>query len=145
MVKKITSKSILVVDDDARMLRALEKVLTGEGHAVMCANWAGDAIDTLVEQKEKVELVITDLRMPLVTGITAIHAIHLALPGLPIIVLTAFGGPDVKAECLRQGAKDFLEKPLDTKRLLGAIESVFAAPKADPEPTKAYKTGGVFD
>jgi DNA-binding NtrC family response regulator len=144
MTKRTETKSVLIVDDDARMLRALEKVLTGEGHTVISASWAGDAIDTLMEPKGKVDLVITDLRMPLVTGITAIHAIHLTLPDLPIIVLTAFGGADVKAECLRQGALQFLEKPLDTARLLEAVENALAH-KTGPDSTKPHKAGGIFE
>jgi DNA-binding NtrC family response regulator len=128
-MKNIRDKSVLIVDDDARMLRALDRVLTNEGAVTICAEWAGDAIDILTERKKRVDLVITDLRMPFVSGMTAVYAIHKVLPELPIIVLTAFGSPDVKAECLRQGATAFLEKPLDTPQLLTAIEDVFASQK----------------
>ena len=130
------NKSVLIVDDDARMLRALDKVLTGEGCVVSCANWAGDAIETLTERKIPVDLVITDLRMPFVTGITAVYAIHKMLPDLPVIVLTAFGSPDVKAECFRQGAVAFLEKPLDTLELMEVIGKVFASQSAGFPPAK---------
>jgi len=129
-MKNIRDKSVLIVDDDARMLRALDKVLTNEGAVVTRAEWAGDAIDILKERREQIDLVITDLRMPFVSGLTAVFAIHKILPELPIIVLTAFGSPDVKAECLRQGAAAFLEKPLDTPQLLDVVERVFAAQKA---------------
>ncbi|MGA9451011.1 MAG: response regulator [Verrucomicrobiia bacterium] len=128
-MKNIRDKSVLIVDDDARMLRALDKVLTGEGCSVTCANWAGDAIDILTERIKRIDLVITDLRMPFVSGMTAVYAIHKILPELPIIVLTAFGSPDVKAECLRQGATAFLEKPLDTPQLLEVIERIFTSQK----------------
>ena len=131
MMKKIRNKSVLIVDDDARMLRALDKVLTNEGAVVTAAEWAGDAIDILTERQKQIDLVITDLRMPLVSGLTAVFAIHKVLPQLPIIVLTAFGSPDVKVECIRQGAAAFLEKPLDTGQLLDVIEKVFASPKLD--------------
>jgi len=130
MMKNIRDKSVLIVDDDARMLRALDKVLTNEGAVVTRAEWAGDALDILKERREQIDLVITDLRMPFVSGLTAVFAIHKILPELPIIVLTAFGSPDVKAECLRQGAAAFLEKPLDTPQLLDVVERVFAAQKA---------------
>ena len=136
-MKNIRNKSVLIVDDDVRMLRALDKVLTNEGAVTTCAEWAGDAIDILTERKKRVDLVITDLRMPFVSGMTAVYAIHKMLPGLPIIVLTAFGSPDVKAECLRQGAAAFVEKPLDTPQMLNVIERVFASQKTDPEPTKS--------
>jgi len=137
MMKYICNKSVLIVDDDARMLRALDKVLTNEGAVVTCAEWAGDAIDILTERRKRIDLVITDLRMPFVSGITAVYAIHKVFPELPIIVLTAFGSPEVKAECLRQGAAALLEKPLDTVQLLGVVEKVFASQKSRPEPTKA--------
>ena len=135
-MKNIRNKSVLIVDDDARMLRALDRVLTNEGAVTTCAEWAGDAIDILMERKKQVDLVITDLRMPFVSGMTAVYAIHKILPELPIIVLTAFGSPDVKAECLRQGATAFLEKPLDTPQLLDVVERVFTSPKSGVESVR---------
>jgi CheY-like chemotaxis protein len=127
-MKKLHNKSVLLIDDDARMLRAFDKVLTGEGAAVTCAERACDALEFLTGRKNTVDLVITDLQMPfmkgVLTGMTMVHAIHEIYPALPGIVLTAFGSPDVKAECLRQGAALFLEKPLDTPQLLAAIEGV---------------------
>jgi DNA-binding NtrC family response regulator len=136
MTKKLKDKSVLIVDDDSRMLRALDKVLTGEGAAVTEAQWAGDALDFLTARKTRVDLVITDLRMPLVSGMTAVYAIHKIFPELPIIVLTAFGSPDVKAECLRQGAAAFMEKPLNTAELLDVIEQVFARHAAGDKKTE---------
>jgi DNA-binding NtrC family response regulator len=127
MPTNIRNKSILVVDDDARMLHALEKVLTGHGADVTRSEWAGDAIDILNGRQKKIDLVITDLRMPFVSGLTVVYAIHKIHPQLPVIVLTAFGSPDVEAECIRQGAAAFLEKPLDTTHLLEEIEKVFEA------------------
>lgn len=128
-MKRIRDKSVLIIDDDAGMLRALDKVLTGEGADVTGASWAGDAVDILTARKKSFDLVITDLRMPFVTGMTVVYAVHKIYPGLPVVVLTAFGGPDVKAECFRQGAAAFLEKPLNTAELLAAMEKVFSAQK----------------
>jgi len=130
MVKSLLNRNILVADDDERMLRALDKVLTGQGANVTATKWAGDAVDVLTQRTKNFDLVITDLKMPFVTGMTLVYAIHQIFPGLPVIVLTAFGGPELKAECLRQGAAAFLEKPLDTTQLLTAIEIVFASVKA---------------
>lgn len=131
-MKEICGKAILVVDDDVRMLRALEKVLTSEGAIVTCTVWAGDAIEILTERKKDVDLVITDLRMPFVSGLTAVFAIHQIYPSLPIIVLTAFGSPVVREECLRQGAVAFLEKPLESQVLLEIINQVFRSQPSQP-------------
>ena len=139
-MKKFNDKSVLIVDDDVRMLRALDKVLTGEGCVVTCAAWVGEAIDILTERKKRIDLVITDLRMPFITGITGVFAINELLPKLPIIVLTAFGSPDVKAECLRLGAVAFLEKPLDTPHLLEVVEGVLSRRKNDSTTHNARHT-----
>lgn len=124
MTKDINHKSVLVVDDDERMLRALDKVLTGEGAAVTCSSWAGGAIEILTEKKTAVDLVIIDLSMPFISGLTTVHTIHNHFPKLPIIVLTGFGSPEVRAECLSQGAVAFLEKPLDSHVLVNAVRDV---------------------
>lgn len=115
------NKSVLIVSDDVRTLGATDTVLTNEGAAVAWAAWAGDAIEMLTSRPAPVDLVIVDLRTPFIAGMTAIRAVHKAVPELPIIVLTAFGSPNVKAECLRQGATAFLEKPLKTQSLLDTM------------------------
>lgn len=140
----IKGKSILIIDDDAAMLRALNKVLSNEGALVTSAGWAGDAMDHLTERFERFDLIITDLRMPILGGETILRAVALALPELPIIIITAFGTPELKAECLNKGAAAFLEKPLNTSQLLEAIESAFSAGKRDsPRRTLRRKTAKV--
>jgi DNA-binding NtrC family response regulator len=141
VTKNLRNKSILVVDDDTRWLRALDKVLTGEGAVVFRAQWAGEVLDILTARKLQFDLLITDLRMPFVTGLTVVYSVHKMFPVLPIIVLTAFGSPDVKAECFRQGAAAFLEKPLDTAALLEVIEGVFATHPANPEESARREAG----
>jgi CheY-like chemotaxis protein len=130
-MKGLAKKSILVVDDDLAMLRALEKVLKSEGAAVTCAAWGGDAIEILTRRKKSIDLVITDLRMPFVSGMTVVYGINQIFPALPIIVLTAFGTPHLEEECRKQGAAALFEKPLNTPQLLAAIESVLAPQPAD--------------
>ncbi len=120
----LRNKCILVIDDDAGMLRALEKVLAGEGCKVICTNLIADAMEILAERKTPIDLVITDLWMPSVRGLTGLHGIHSLFPDLPVIILTAFGSPDIKAACFRLGAAAFLEKPLNTPQLLSGIEDV---------------------
>jgi DNA-binding NtrC family response regulator len=130
MAKNICKKSVLIVDDDARLLRALEKVLAGEGWKVTCATLVRDAIEILGRQKAPIDVVITDLWMPVITGLTGLYLIRNMFPELPVIVFTAFGNPDLKSECLRLGAAAFLEKPLDTPQLLSAVEGTLVSQKA---------------
>jgi DNA-binding NtrC family response regulator len=147
MTNRIRNKSIMLIDDDDRMLRALAKVLGSEGADITCANWAGDAIDVLTARQKQIDLVITDLRMPFVTGLTVVYAIHEVFPDLPVIVLTALSSPEMKAECLREGAAAFLEKPLNTLQLLKAIESIFSSRKSRLKLVATSKDGNeeIFD
>ena len=132
-MESILNKNILVVDDDERMLRALNKVLSSEGAVIATAKSAEDAIEILIRREKRTNLVITDLRMPLVSGMTLAYAVHLMFPGIPVIVFTAFGNPELRDECIRQGAVDFLEKNLSAAQLLGAIEKVFTTRESTQE------------
>lgn len=125
----IKGKSVLIIDDDAAMLRALNRVLSGEGAMVTNACRADEAMAHLAEKSERFDLIITDLRMPVVGGRAILGAVTVAVPQVPVIIVTAFGSPELKSECLRDGATDFLEKPLDTEELLGAIEHAFSKRK----------------
>jgi DNA-binding NtrC family response regulator len=122
----IKGKSILIVDDDDAVLRALKKVLSGEGAVVASASWAGEVMERLADNQGHFDLIITDLRMPILNGRSFLGAVKAALPEVPVIVLTAFGSTEIEAECLGKGAAAFLEKPLDTPQLLAAIERVFS-------------------
>ncbi len=64
-------------------------------------------------------------------SVTVVYTVHEVFPELPVIVLTAFGSSEVKAECFRQGAAAFLEKPLNTAQLLSAVEGAFTSQKVD--------------
>jgi DNA-binding NtrC family response regulator len=127
MAAILTNKSILIIDDDARMLKALERVLADEGATVTCVDLAVDAFKMLAARPRQYDLIITDFRMPFVSGIKAVDVIHKVLPELPIIVLTAYGDAKVKAECLQKGAVAFLEKPIAAPHLLEVVGKIIEA------------------
>jgi two-component system, NtrC family, response regulator AtoC len=137
----IKGKSILIIDDDAAMLRALNRVLRSEGAVVTSASWAGEAMDHLTDKFEPFDLIITDLRMPILGGETILGAVSAALPHVPVIIITAFGTPELRAECLRKGAAAFLEKPLDTPQLLEAIASGLSLRKPPSSPRPLRRRG----
>ena len=120
-MKSLAGKFIVVIDDDPGMLRALHRVLGGEGATVTTADWAVDAVEILTKREQTIDLVITDLRMPFVTGLTVVNAVREIFPKTPVIVLTAFGDPEARAACREMGAAAFLEKPLDSDALIQAV------------------------
>jgi DNA-binding NtrC family response regulator len=126
-VTAISNQSVLVVEDDARVLRSLEKVLQDEALDVIPAFGAREALEILARRQRKVDLVITDnLGMPFLNGMTLVYAIHEVYPALPVVVLTALGSTDVRAECLHMGAAVFLEKPLGAEHLLKTVRQALS-------------------
>jgi two-component system C4-dicarboxylate transport response regulator DctD len=121
MTTSIGGKSILVVDDEEAMLRALRKVLTGEGALVTSTCKPLEAAAHLTTSLERFDLIITDLRMPVLEGQNILGAVGVAIP---VIIITAFGNPEIRAQCLKVGAAAFLEKPLDAPHLIAVIAQV---------------------
>jgi DNA-binding NtrC family response regulator len=130
IMDELQNKSVLVVDDDAGMLRAMSKVLAGEGMQVTGVSDPVAVVKKLADSEKRFDVVITDLRMPMFSG-RGVLALAGALPELPVIIITAFGGADVEAQALRLGAFAFLEKPVAAARL---IEVVRRALLRSPSP-----------
>jgi DNA-binding NtrC family response regulator len=124
----IRNKSILVIDDDIGMLRALSKVLMSEGCIVAGAANPGAAMEYVTNKTLTIDLVITDLRMPVIDGMRVMECIKRRNPHVPVIVITAFGDPSVRERAAELGAAAFLEKPIDTAHLLDAIQKALAIP-----------------
>jgi DNA-binding NtrC family response regulator len=121
IMKDLRNKSVLVVDDDPGMLRAMTKVLTNEGMRVTGLADPTAVVTTLAASGPRFDLVITDLRMPTFSG-RGVLALASALPKLPVIIITAFGGSDVKAQALQLGAFAFLEKPVAATELIDVVK-----------------------
>ncbi len=117
---------ILLVDDDVELLKALTKVLEKEGYIVFAHSTANDAIRFVNESKQRFDLVITDVSMPGMKGTTFLSAVKTAFPRVPVIVITAFGDWGQYMETLREGAFDYLYKPLDKELLLATIRRALA-------------------
>jgi len=132
IMDELHDKSVLVVDDDPGMLRAMSKVLAGEGMQVTGVSDPVAVVKKLADSEERFDVVITDLRMPMFSG-RGVLALASALPELPVIILTAFGEPDVEAQALRLGAFAFLEKPIAAAQL---IEVVKRALLRSPNPER---------
>src|SRR5438046_5174935 len=120
---ELDEKCVLVVDDDPGMLRAMSKVLAGEGMQVTGVSDPVAVVKKLADSEKRFDVVITDLRMPVFSG-RGVLALASALPELPVIILTAFGEPDVEAQALRLGAFAFLEKPVAAAQLIEVVSAL---------------------
>ncbi len=122
----VSGAVILLVDDDVELLKALTKVLEKEGYTVFAHSTANDAIRFVNESKQRFDLVITDVSMPGMKGTTFLSAVKTAFPRVPVIIITAFGDWGQYMETLREGAFDYLYKPLDKELLLATVRRALA-------------------
>src|SRR5882724_6031399 len=100
---------ILVVDDDDLICRELELLLVQSGYAASTCRQATDALEEL--EKEHVDLVLTDIRLPGMSGVELTKRIIERWPDVPVIVMTGFSEIDIAVEVLKLGASDFIRKP----------------------------------
>ncbi|WP_272687644.1 two-component system response regulator GlrR [Providencia sp. PROV079] len=118
------SANLLLVDDDPSLLKLLGMRLSSEGFKVTTAESGPEALKIL--QKEKLDLVISDLRMDEMDGMALFDEIQKAHPNMPVIILTAHGSiPDAVAATQR-GVFSFLTKPVDKDALYKAIDEALA-------------------
>ncbi|EMW3561973.1 two-component system response regulator GlrR [Proteus mirabilis] len=114
------SENLLLVDDDPGLLKLLGMRLTSEGFHIVTAESGQEALKLLL--KEKIDLVISDLRMDEMDGMALFAEIQRQQPGMPVIILTAHGSiPDAVA-ATQQGVFSFLTKPVDRDALYKAID-----------------------
>ena len=111
---------ILVVDDEASARSGLEKLLRQSGYVVDTAKDGKDALAVAAEHPP--EVVVTDLKMPEMDGMTLLGKLRESDRDLPVIVATAFGEVSSAVAAMRAGASDYLTKPIDFEALLVAIE-----------------------
>jgi two-component system response regulator FixJ len=116
-----TEPVIYVVDDDEAVRQSLEFLLKAAGVAVRSFDSAKAFLDTLPEVG--FGCVVTDVRMPEITGIDLLKRVKDAKPELPVIVITGHGDIALAVEAMKIGATDFLEKPFDDDHLLAAVRS----------------------
>ena len=120
-------KNILVVEDEAKMLRLLELQLQGAGYAVSMADSAERGLEILERNSDhpgKFSLVITDLRLPGMDGLEFLKKVQSSYPLLPIIVMTAFGTVETAVEAMKAGASDYVLKPFSLEDMMITIDKV---------------------
>jgi two-component system NtrC family response regulator len=104
------SASILVVDDDPNSLFGICQILKDEGYQVIPAGNGKDGLEKL--KANGINMVITDERMPDLTGMEVLSEIKKIDPGIPVIMITAYGSVSMAVDALKKGAFYFFEKPI---------------------------------
>lgn len=113
----MSQPAVLLIDDDVLQLDMLRMWLTHDGFDVTTAEGGAAAIAVL--EARGFDAIVTDLRMPGVTGLDVVEAAHARYPAMPVIILTGQGSVAEALEALREGqAVEFLQKPLRDLQLL---------------------------
>ncbi|HTU93722.1 MAG TPA: sigma-54 dependent transcriptional regulator [Gemmataceae bacterium] len=128
-------KHILIVDDEEAVCWSLQRALGREGHSVSTAASAEQAFTLLNQQRP--DVLILDVRLPGMDGLTALARLRQLMPDLPVIVVTAFGDLPTAVRAVEGGAFDYLAKPFDLQQ---AIECVNRALLRRPAPEAATET-----
>jgi len=112
--------TILVVDDEKNYLWMLEELLRGEGYDVVTCEKGSDAL--LVLREATVEVLLTDLRMAEMDGLTVLEKAREISPATSTLLMTAYGTIERAVEAMRRGAYDFIVKPFENADLLRSIQ-----------------------
>ena len=112
--------SVLVVDDEKVVREGCKRVLTGKDYHVLTAENGEQAMETL--SKEPIDIVLLDLKMPVMSGEEVLEKTNVEYPDIPIIIITGHGTIDTAVECMKKGAYDFITKPFQVDQFLLTVE-----------------------
>jgi DNA-binding NtrC family response regulator len=108
-------KRVLLIEDDDEMRSLLKEFMEGEGFEADCAANGFEALPKL-EEKD-FDLIVSDIRMPGLTGLDLLPRMKTLQPGAYIVVITSFGSEEVYRKSVERGATAYLEKPIHFERL----------------------------
>ena len=111
---------ILVIDDDESFRKIVEYNLRQAGYEVVCAQTGSEGLAWV--EKESFGVVITDIKMPGMDGLSVLREVKKRSPDTPVIMITAYGSIEMAVEAMKEGAHDYITKPLNRHALLVTIE-----------------------
>ena len=113
----IEKKRILIVDDEEDLTWSISKRLAKDGDSleILCTNTGNNALEMLSQQR--VDLMVTDLRMPGVSGLQLLNEVKIRYPQTQVIVMTAYGSIEVKQAIDRWSGTGYIEKPFEMNDL----------------------------
>jgi two-component system response regulator FixJ len=114
---------IAVIDDDEAVLDALRLYFTRQNIETSCFASAQEFL-AAIERRQRFDCIVSDVRMPGMSGLDLIHWLKAAGVAAPVILITGHGDVDMAVAAIKIGAFDFIEKPFDEARLLASIRNV---------------------
>ncbi|MGC9976511.1 MAG: ATP-binding protein [Syntrophales bacterium] len=117
-----TSGTVLVVDDSAFICKTVCHAIEPSGYTVLTAVGGKEALQILSDQGERIDVVITDVIMPVIDGVELMGKIHELYPDLPVILMTAYSNIDIVITAIKKHAFDLILKPVDATLLQLAVE-----------------------
>ena len=129
-----------MIEDDASAAAALERVLEDEGYDVAVESRGDTGLARAT--KEDFEVVVTDLRLPGLTGLDLVGKLHSLKPRIPIILMTAHGTTETAIEATKLGAFDYILKPFEIEEFLALLGKAVASGRLMTEPVEMGE--GVF-
>ena len=126
---------ILVVDDDAIVVKSCKRVLEAEGFEISAVSSADQALETV--KKYDFDLLLIDVKMPKHDGFFLMREIKRDVPEMPVVVMSGYPTPETIAEVLKSGAVQFVPKPFRPDEL---IKTIHMAIQKIP-PKKSFPTG----
>ena len=118
-MNEISATTVLVVDDEPSNRESLERIFAKEDMRVLTAGSGREALD--VCRQHQVHVVLTDLMMPGMSGVDLIRALQTVAPDAEVVVMTAYGTIETAVESMREGAYDFVEKPLKRMQIVKTV------------------------
>jgi DNA-binding NtrC family response regulator len=133
---------VLIVDDDPSILEVLEARLTAAGFKAHKATNGSSALELL--SKYPIDILVSDIKMPEMSGLELLEKTRTIFPQLPVIFLTAYGTIPDAVDAVKAGAVDYLTKPFDGKELVWKIEQIIATVPPQPTVLQAVDEKGIF-
>lgn len=112
---------ILVADDDAVIRKGLQRILSAEGYEVETVSNGRAALDRL--EQERFRLLVTDLKMPGMSGLEVLEEIRTCQPELPVVLITGYAAIDNAVEAMKNGATDYLAKPFSNEEIISKVKN----------------------
>src|SRR5690606_28355796 len=117
--KSLSDVTVLVVDDEPSNLTSLQKIFEREGFRVLTSDGAKAALD--LARTHRVQVVLTDLMMPGISGLELLRALKQVAPDTEVVMMTAYGTVETAVQAMREGAYDFVEKPLKRMTIVKTV------------------------